>query len=268
DSFSKNKSGVWEGQMSYGLGYAQIDYLANRYVTVTAGRFVTPFGIYGERFAPVWIRVLQTGLLTTSLARGASNGGMLRGGFSLNPKVNFNYAVYFSGAVTNHIVTSDRTTGGRFGIFLPGPRVEMGGSFQKLFQQDRSRAAGMHFVWQPNALPLALRSEYSWSELRGSGYWIESAYRLSQIPYGRPIEVVGRAQQFYAGSLKAATAAKLGVLTKDTQQADLGLNYYLGSDIRASASYGRQFSVGKDSHLWTVGLTYRFVMPLFPGGAR
>lgn len=266
DNFAKNKSNVWEGTMSYGLGYAEIDYLANRYLTVTAGRFTTPFGIYGERYAPVWVRALQTGPLTTSLARGASNGGMLRGGVSVNPQVNFNYAVYFSSAVTNHIVTSDRTSGGRFGVFLPRPGLEVGGSFQKSFQQEHSRAAGMHFVWQPSALPLSLRSEYSWSEWRGSGYWVEAAYRLSQIPRGRPFELVGRGQQFYAGNLKAATLAKLGVLTKDTQQADMGLNYYLGNDVRISGGYGRQFSLGKDTHLWTVGLTYRFVMPAFPGG--
>ena len=47
------------------------------------------------------------------------------------------------------------------------------------------------------------------------------------------------------------------------------MNYYLRSDVRASASYGRQFVLGRNANLWTIGMTYRFVMPMLPqGGAR
>jgi hypothetical protein len=62
---------------------------------------------------------------------------------------------------------------------------------------------------------------------------------------------------------------KLGALGKDTNEGDFGLNYYLRSDVRASASYGRQFVLGRDANLWVVGMTYRFIMPMLPqGGAR
>jgi hypothetical protein len=117
---------------------------------------------------------------------------------------------------------------------------------------------------------LSLRSEYVRSSgTKGSGYWIESAYRLSQVPYLRRLELVGRAQQFFvAAKLKPAVIKKLGALGKDTQQADFGLNYYWLSDVRASASYGRQFVLGKNSNLWIVGMTYRFVFPLGPTGSR
>ena len=122
---------------------------------------------------------------------------MLRGGFCLSPKVNLNYATYFSSASTMNKFESDRTTGGRVGLFLPGPRIEVGVSFQKLLQEERSNAFGFHFAWQPTALPLNLRSEYARSH-DGSGYWIEAAYRLSQVPFWqkalRNTEVVGRGQ--------------------------------------------------------------------------
>jgi hypothetical protein len=81
----------------------------------------------------------------------------------------------------------------------------------------------------------------------------------------KQVELVGRGQQFFAApNLTVATIKKLGALGKDTNQADFGLNYYFRSDVRASGSYGRQFVLGRNVNLWTVGMTYRFVMPLWP----
>jgi hypothetical protein len=265
DTFARNSKGDYEGTMSYGLAYAQVDYIANRFVTLAGGRFITPFGMYGERFAPSWIRALQTNPLISPIFSGSSLGGMLRGGFPAGTdKVNLNYAFYFSTANTNHILATDRTTGGRIGFFLPGPRLEIGGSFQQLLQADRSHSAGLHAEWQPNPLPLTLRSEYVHSSgLKGSGYWIESVYRLSQIPTLRRLEVAGRAQQFFADpKLTKAAAGKLGALGRDTNQADFGLNYYFNSDVRASATYGRQFALNKNANLWVIGITYRLFTPI------
>src|SRR5215813_13434163 len=242
DTFSKNAAGDYVGRNSYGLGYAQADYIT-KYVTFTAGRFITPFNIYGERFAPTCIRALQLTPLTSPVTSGASLGGMMRGAFSATEKINLSYAVYFSANNTHHLLATDRSTGGRVGFFLPGPRLEMGASFQQVLQADRPHSSGLYFVWQPNRAPLSLRSEYvRQSGTKGSGYWIESAYRLSQIPHLSRVEMVGRGQQFFAaGNLSAKTIKKLGALGKDAQQADFGMNYYFRSDVRASASYGRQF---------------------------
>src|SRR5260370_27239540 len=44
DTFAKNSHSDYEGTLSYGLIYGQVDYIANRYVTLAAGRFTTPFG--------------------------------------------------------------------------------------------------------------------------------------------------------------------------------------------------------------------------------
>ncbi|MBZ5509298.1 MAG: OprO/OprP family phosphate-selective porin [Acidobacteriia bacterium] len=268
DTFSKNAQGDYNGSISYGLGYAQIDYIANRFVTLTAGRFITPFNIYGERFAPNWIRSLQAGPLTSPVTSGSSLGGMVRGGIPASEAINVNYAVYFSSNNTHHLLATDRSTGARLGFFLPRQRVELGASFQQVLQADRPHSSGFYFVWQPNRVPLSVRSEYVRSSgTKGSGYWVESVYRLSQIPSLRRLELAARGQQFFAAeNLSAATIKKLGALGKDTNQVDGGLNYYLRSDIRASASYGRQFVLGKNANLWVVGMTYRFVMPMWPQG--
>jgi hypothetical protein len=268
ETFSKDPGDTYfESKASYGLGYAQADYIT-KYVTFTTGRFITPFNIYGERFAPVWVRALQPGPLTSPITSGSALGGMLRGGIPGTEKIYLNYAVYFSANNTHHLLATDRSTGGRIGFFLPGPRLELGASFQQVLQAARPHASGIFFVWQPNRVPLSLRSEYVRSSgTKGSAYWIESAYRLSQIPVLRRLEMAGRGQQFFAASnLSAATIKKLGALGKDTRQADFGLNYYLRNDVRASASYGRQFVLGNNVNIWTVGMTYRFVMPLGPTG--
>jgi hypothetical protein len=126
---------------------------------------------------------------------------MLRGGF-LNPKVNLNYATYFSTLSTVNKFESDRTAGGRLGFFLPDPRIELGASFQKELQEERSNAFGFHFAWQPMALPLNLRSEYARSH-DGSGYWIEAAYRLSQATWQKALRrtEIRRGQQPFAGEI-------------------------------------------------------------------
>ena len=50
----------FHGKVAKAVDYAQLDFVANAYLTVTVGRFLTPFGIFNERLYPVWIRNLQT----------------------------------------------------------------------------------------------------------------------------------------------------------------------------------------------------------------
>jgi hypothetical protein len=257
--------GPYGGKVEKELDYLQVDYIANPYVTITTGRFLTPFGIYNERLYPIWIRSLQPLPLIFAIGTGSSDGFMLRGGFPVNQKVNLNYAAYFSTLSTVNKLESDRTVGGRFGFFLPGPRIEAGASWQKLLQEERKNSVGFHFAWQPPPVPLNLRAEYARSHL-GSGYWVEGAYRLSQIPRWtkvmRHTELVGRAQQFFAGQISADEAEEYGLPDVNTRQADFGLNYYLHDGLKATGSYGRQFSSDGNFNLWTVGIAYRFALPL------
>jgi hypothetical protein len=261
----KESGGPFGGQVGKEVDYAQLDFIAGRNITITAGRFLTPFGIYNERLYPIWIRSLQREPLIFPIATEASDGVMLRGGVSVSSKANLNYAVYFSTLSTVHKLESDRTVGGRAGFFFPGPRVEIGVSFRQLLQEERSRSAGFHFAWQPAAVPLNLRSEYAWSGDHGSGYWIEGAYRLSQVPYWqsamRRAELVGRMQQFF-GHIEEDEAAEYGLPEANTQQVDFGLNYYFLDGLKATASYGRELSSVGNANLWTVGIAYRFVVPL------
>jgi hypothetical protein len=263
----------YKGYLQKEVDYLQLDYIVNPYVTVTAGRFLTPFGIFNERLYPVWIRNLQSDPLILPIATGpsgAGTGAMARGGFQLTRKVEINYATYFSTLSTDTPLDSERMFGTRAGIFLPGPRLEVGGSYQHLLQGDRSNAFGFHFAWQPPALPLDIRAEYARADT-GSGYWVESAYRLSQAPVWqrelRHVQVVGRMQQYFVG-----VAPDANLPTVNTRMFEFGVNYYFRDDFRLVSSYGRQFaantgSVAGNMNVWTLGVTYRLALPVGHGDA-
>jgi hypothetical protein len=262
-------SSEFHGEVEKGVDYAQLDYIANRFLTISAGRFLTPFNIYNERYYPVWIRNLQSDPLILPIGVGPSNastGIMTRGGFSMNQKVELNYAAYFSTLITVSPMDSSRFAGGRIGLYLPEQRIELGSSFQHLLQDERSNAFGFYFAWQPPPVPLDVRGEYARSN-QGSGYWIESAYRLSQIPVWRDVlrktQVVARVQQFFTGTVTNDTLPPV-----NKQVFEFGLNYYFHDNFRAVSSYGRQFSSQGNESVWTAGFTYRFVLPMLPGASN
>lgn len=262
--------GPYGGPVTKHVDYAQVDYIANRYVTVTAGRFLTPFGIFNERLYPVWIRFLQPDPLTLPIRTEPSDGVMFRGGFSINPKANMNYALYVSAtSIGINSVDSERHVGGRMGFFLPGPRLEVGGSWQKTLQDYRKDAFGFHMGWQPAKLPMSIRAEYAHA-YEGSGYWAESAYRLSQVPFWhkamRRAEVVGRAQQFFVGEIGADSESALGLPGAETREGDFGVNYFLRDGLKGIFSYGRQFSSEGNFNQWSFGFAYRFLVPLGRAG--
>jgi len=258
--------GPYGGPVDKHVDYAQIDYIANSYLTVTAGRFLTPFGIFNERLYPVWIRALQPDPLILPINTAPSDGVMFRGGVPVNAKANVNYAAYVSAtSIGIGSVDSERHVGARMGVFLPGPRLEVGCSWQRTLQDTRKNAFGFHMGWQPAKVPLNLRSEFAHS-FEGSGYWIEGAYRLSQAHVWqktmRHTEVVARIQQFYTGEISADGAAALGLPGADTREADFGINYFLRDGLKGIASYGRQFSSAGNFNQWSFGVAYRFLVPL------
>jgi len=160
--------------------------------------------------------------------------------------------------------------GARVGFYFPRYRFEIGASGQHLLQEDRSNSYGLHIAWQPNAIPLDLRGEYAYGN-KGKGYWLESAYKLSAIPLASRItsrsQFITRLQQFFIGK-DMSENDEYELPDVQTNQVDWGLNYYFRDDLRLQASYGRAFSSDGNRNVWSIGATYRFAMPLWPGGPR
>jgi hypothetical protein len=145
--------------------------------------------------------------------------------------------------------------------------VEAGFSFQKELQEERNNTFGFHVAWQPMRAPLSFRSEYARSH-NGSGYWAEGAYRLNQLPFWqntmRRTELVGRMQQFFAAPGIGEEAYGYGLFDVDTKQPEFGVNYYLADGLKATGSFGRRFNADGNENVWTIGLAYRFAIPLGP----
>jgi len=265
---------AWERNWDKSLEYGQVDFLANKYVTVVAGRFLTPFGIYNERLHPLWVKNLQAVPLIFPIGTGSSNGAMLRGGIRLSSDINLNYATYFSAASTVDHLASRRAAGTRVSAFLPNERLEIGYSFQRQLQDERFNTHGFDWTLQLKPIPLDIRGEYGRNGEQGSGYWTEAAYRLRQIHIARTFfrnsQAVFRFEQFFTPSGHAEMAAEANMEegghgelpVTDARRVTVGWNYYFTDGLRIVANYGRNLDPAESRNIWTIGIAYRWAFPL------
>ncbi|MGB8654609.1 MAG: hypothetical protein WCD23_08815 [Candidatus Acidiferrales bacterium] len=262
-------TGPYQGQFFDTLEYLQVDYNAASWLTLTAGRFLTPFDIFNERLSAVWIDKFQDApiIVPIGTAQGYSDGFMARGALISRPGYVVNYTTYFSTLSNINKFESERSTGFRGGVFFPHARLELGASYQRLLQSPRANSEGVYWSWQPYEAPLDLKGEWAHSP-GGQGYWIQSAYRLSH--FGGSHSAVGRIEPVFRMQQFVRSMQVLGdfLPALDTQRADFGLNYYLPHEVRLNASYSRRFTPGDDANIWAFGITYRFLLPLWPGESK
>lgn len=256
-------TGPYTTQFFGTLEYLQVDYLANSRLTLVAGRFLTPFGLFNERLSALWIDKFQDGpiLATIGTAGGYSDGVMARGALISTDAYQVNYTAYASTLSTLHKLESQRTLGARAGVYFPHHRLEFGASYQKTLQNARISSQDVYLSWDPMATPLDVKGEWAHSP-SGQGYWLQAAYRLSALhgadsPLGR-LEPVVRAQQFQRSKPIPGDFLP-GV---NMRRGDLGLNYYLPHEVRLNGSYERSFTRQGDVNTWQFGVTYRFLFPL------
>ncbi len=261
-----HKQHAWDIDYDRRFDYVQMDFLANRYLTVVTGRYLTPFGIFNERLHPPWIKYLQTTPLIYRLSALRNNGFLLRGAARTGGGVDLNYAAYFSTLVdAKKSSDSKRNTGGRVGVFLPARRLEFGASIQRILQSQHFNAWGLDATWQSERVPLDIHAEYARC-IQGSGYWVEGAYRLIQVPhwqaFTRKSQAVVRFEQFFAPQHLGAAALGAGLPRVDTQRLMTGWNYYINDGLRLSAAYGREFTLRGDHNIWSLGIAYLFLAPV------
>jgi hypothetical protein len=259
--------GQWgPAAVDHSIEYLQLDYMAHPNLTITAGRFLTPFGIYRERIHPLWVRNLQDEPIIFAMNANSANGAMLRGAARLSSDVTLTYATYYSALANWKLMPSDRSVGGRASLFFPNKRLELGASFSRTFGNLRYNMFGMDATWNLKRIPLDIRAEGLHNAALGSGYWVEGAYRLTKLggnAFLRKSQVVLRGEQYFTPSTismsNAAADAMSALPDRDTKRIGLGWNYYLTNGIRLNASFGHNFATGEDRNTWGVGVTYRFV---------
>ena len=49
-----------EGEFEWGMGYGNMSVIVNKYLTVRGGKFLVPFGTFGEKLHPAWINKTAT----------------------------------------------------------------------------------------------------------------------------------------------------------------------------------------------------------------
>jgi hypothetical protein len=258
--------GQWgPAAVDHSIEYLQLNYMAHPNLTITAGRFLTPFGIYRERIHPLWIRNLQDEPIIFAINDNSSNGAMLRGAARLNSSVNLNYATYFSAPANSRLMPSDRRAGGRASLFFPGKRLEIGASFSRTLGDLRYNMVGGDVTWNLKKIPLDIRAEGLHNPALGSGYWVEGAYRLNKLgrnAFLRKSQVALRGEQYFTPStmpMSDAAADSMSELPdRNSKRVSLGWNYYLTNGIRLNASFGRNFALGENRNTWGAGITYRF----------
>jgi hypothetical protein len=124
------------------LSQAQIDFIANDWLTVVAGRYLVPIGFFNERLHPSWINKLPDFPLMfrqVSPADFKTNGVQLRGAFALgSTPVKLEYSVFagnglglneqqpdlsqivnLQGYDTFHELNHNIAFGGRLGFWIP-----------------------------------------------------------------------------------------------------------------------------------------------------
>src|SRR5580698_7030697 len=148
--FQQGPGGSYSNESFATLEYLQLDYNANSHLTISAGRFLTPFNIYNERITPIWISKLQDAPYVASIGtgQGYSDGLMLRGALVATQNYALNYEAYFSTLSTVNKLTSERGAGYRLSVFIPKTRIEVGTSYRKTLQGTRSNSEGVDLTWE------------------------------------------------------------------------------------------------------------------------
>jgi hypothetical protein len=183
------------------LEYADIAYVANDYLTIQAGKFKSPFGLFNPRFDPAWINKFadapmiyddgspelmipheQVGVNFT----GATDAGPTKiryavftgNNLEVEPKDPATFGTVFKSSDFSN--NNDKTIGGRLG-FLPVPYLEIGASAQyssNVFPRGDHTAYGrilgldasMNRDFDPLLGTIDIKTEFVWTRVAPHTY--------------------------------------------------------------------------------------------------
>lgn len=197
--------------VSVTLEYANLSYVAHDAVVVGAGKFLTPFGLFPDRFYPG--KLLEEPLVyqrgNTGLVPHSEVGAFARGAFPVGGRCEANYAVYvgngpslraqdparpglldFGGNFRD--ANDDKAVGARIG-FLPFPALELGASIYHArvdpdgFERTSATLYGVDLQYFDTVKALGgvidARVEWVWSEVEDATYDPTGALGFGPLRY-------------------------------------------------------------------------------------
>lgn len=254
------------------LEYANVWYVLNDYVTVRAGKFLTPLSTFKEKLHPAWINKLPDQPLfvigSTRLIPTSSLGIEIRGAVPAGP-TKFNYALYLSNGPRLNTTGSEAGTlafnnfedlnnnkavGGRIGL-LPIPELEVayalkigrvGPEGTPYSDVDaRIQQVSISYVRSSDALKgtVDLRAEWIWSKVDEATY---GSLRFKNERDGGYLQLAYRpsgVEQKFLKNLEAVARYDALDLPEgapiqvDQRRWTAGLNYWLGPSTLVKAAY-------------------------------
>ncbi|MBD80964.1 MAG: hypothetical protein CL840_18750 [Crocinitomicaceae bacterium] len=192
-----------DGKFQWGIEYANMSFVLNKYMTIRAGKFLLPFGTFMEKLHPAWINRLATrplGFGHDGIAPTTDVGVELRGAF-YSGSVKINYQAYvingpqlkdgtnepeeagmlkFGYFEDNNI---DKSVGGRIGVFpFSNGMLELGfsgltgkvGADGSVYENVRANLYAIDFslVRNVNFLKsmIDLKGQYNYSQISDANY--------------------------------------------------------------------------------------------------
>ncbi len=286
------------GETEAAMEYLTADIFLNDNAALVVGKFLSPLGNFRQNTHPTWINKLPsapTGFGHDQAAPNADTGIQLRGGYKLGG-IDANYAVYVGNGVSVEIDEADNTKvgkiespgmgldadgtrnyGGRFGLFFPDSKLEVGVSLGFGDTSDREIAGaqadtttgevtpagaityankrswnmlGADFVYRVNGLDV--RGEYASQTIGASAsstasasttlsaYFLQASYKLPQT--------------------KWEAVARIGSYTNPegtNEQTAIGINYIFAANVVTKVAYETNSSTSLDDR-FLAQLAYGF----------
>ncbi len=257
------------GKSEAGIEYMTIDIFMNDYSALVVGKFLSPLGQFRQNMHPSWINKMASAPVGFGHGQAAPNaevGAMVRGGFPMSG-IYANYAVYLGNgpALTvddgeievetpglNKASDGSKSGGGRFGLYFPNQRLDLGVSaatgntsertdnsatmpevITYTYNNERSyNVIGADFIWHLNQLDV--RGEYvkqdigtaSASTVPDAGVWdawyVQAAYGFGAAKW----EAVLRYSEY-----------DTPYDSNDRKQSMVGINYLFASNVIGKVDY-------------------------------
>lgn len=259
-----------EEELEVGIEYAQVSVLATDFLSLGAGKFLTPFTIFAQRLHAAWINKLPSAPLAFNphggLVPAAGVGAYARGGFPVG-LARGSYAVYamnapllvtdghHAGEIEAIDASDERTYGARVGLFMLRQGVEVGYSYMTAdvvslhgvdvsiarqiprFGNLDARLEGVVSDAEDGPYPAEMEGEEDrfYDDNRRVGGYAQLGYRpsLARSRVMRNVELVGRYDVLNRPDWRD------GARGNDTKAYSVGLNYWVTPSMLLKMAWQR-----------------------------